>query len=91
MPLRDHFHPPLSTRHSWQGVHGQWPAMIVLQLFGRLPDGFSAEPRVNLGRYFEIDVAGFEAESGEPREQSGGGVEVALWASPAPTATLDSP
>jgi len=46
MPLRDHFHPPLSKRASWEGFHGQWPAMIVQHLVGVLPDGYVAEPRV---------------------------------------------
>jgi hypothetical protein len=29
MPLRDHFRPPLDNAHSWEGLHGQWPAVIV--------------------------------------------------------------
>ena len=32
MPLRDHFRPPLDDLTSWEGFHGQWPAMIVLAL-----------------------------------------------------------
>ena len=31
MPLRDHFRPPLADRRSWEGFHGQWPAMIVME------------------------------------------------------------
>ena len=30
MPLRDHFRAPLADRRSWEGVHGQWPMMIVI-------------------------------------------------------------
>ncbi len=56
MPLRDHFRPPVSRRVSWEGFHGQWPAMIVQHLNLVLPDGYMAEPRVHLGPYFEIDV-----------------------------------
>jgi hypothetical protein len=56
MPLRDHFRPPVSKRASWEGLHGQWPAMIVQHLSPVLPDGYMAEPRVHLGPYFEIDV-----------------------------------
>ncbi|MHC5539686.1 DUF4058 family protein [Singulisphaera rosea] len=63
MPLRDHFHPPLDSLASWEGFHGQWPAMIVLDLVGRLPSRFSAEPRVRVGAEIEIDVAGFEDDS----------------------------
>lgn len=32
MPLRDHFSPPLSKSYAWDKLHGQWPAMMVLQL-----------------------------------------------------------
>ena len=32
MPLRDHFHPPVSKQASWEGFHGMWPASMVLQL-----------------------------------------------------------
>jgi len=93
MPLRDHFHPPLSVRHSWEGFHGQWPAMLVQRLFPNLPDGYTAEPRVHLGTYFEIDVAGFEDESEtEPRTGSSsgdGGVATLSYAPPQPTLTID--
>ena len=37
MPLRDHFRPPVSSRHSWEGFHAQWPAMLVQRLFPDLP------------------------------------------------------
>ncbi|SFI35533.1 DUF4058 family protein [Planctomicrobium piriforme] len=68
MPLRDHFHPPLDRRASWEGFHGQWPAMIVLDLVTRLPSRFSAEPRVHVGSEIEIDVAGFEDDSQDSTE-----------------------
>jgi hypothetical protein len=32
MPLRDHFRPPVDTLASWEGFHGQWPAVIVHQV-----------------------------------------------------------
>jgi hypothetical protein len=54
MPLRDHFHPPVSKRSSWEGFHGGWPMRIVAELAPRLPDGFVAEPRVHLGNYYEV-------------------------------------
>lgn len=49
MPLRDHFHPPISKRSSWEGFHGGWPMRIVEELAPRLPERFVAEPRVHLG------------------------------------------
>jgi len=60
MPLRDHFHPPLSHHSSWDLVHGQWPAMMVLQLNSRLPRGYAAGPLVHLGSEIEIDVGSFQ-------------------------------
>jgi hypothetical protein len=67
MPLLDHFRPPIWNRSSWQGLHGGWPMVIVQQMQSLLPDGFVAEPRVNLGSHFEIDVCTFEEE--HPSEQ----------------------
>ena len=29
MPLRDYFVPPISSRHSWEGFFGGWPAVMV--------------------------------------------------------------
>jgi hypothetical protein len=49
MPLRDHFRPPVSKRHSWDALHALWPMAIVQQLRNQLPEGFIAEPRVFLG------------------------------------------
>ncbi len=94
MPLRDHFHPPLDDRFSWDGLHGQWPAMIVLGLSRHLPRRYAAAPNVHLaGSSIEVDVATFEeAESDLPEsgDQGGGGVAVATaaWAPPRPTLSV---
>jgi hypothetical protein len=37
MPLRDHFHDPLSDRVPWESFHAQWPAEIVRGLANQLP------------------------------------------------------
>ena len=66
MPLRDHFHPPVSKKHRWDAVHGQWPGEIVRTLFGILPEGFQAEPKVHLGSPIEIDVGTYHDESQPP-------------------------
>jgi hypothetical protein len=66
MPLRDHFRSPVSRLASWEGFHGQWPALIVQHLYRVLPAGYVAEPRVHLGPYFEIDVTTFDVESEWP-------------------------
>lgn len=94
MPLRDHFHPPVSKRSSWEGFHGGWPMEIVKELVPRLPDGFVAEPRVHLGSFYEIDVSAFEQSAGRlPAFHSAplasGGVATSLEATPAPTLTVD--
>lgn len=86
MPLRDHFRPPVSRRHSWEGFHAQWPAMLLQRLFPHLPDGYSAEPRVHLGTYFEIDIGGFESADPVP---AGGGVATRPWSPPPPTAVAE--
>lgn len=95
MPLRDHFHPPISRRSSWEGFHGGWPMRIDEELAPRLPDGFVAEPRVHLGSYYEIDVCTFEQEenhaaapssAGEP----GGGLATAAPFVPPPTLLVDA-
>jgi hypothetical protein len=37
MPLRAHFRPPLDDIASWEGLHGQWPGMMVTDLRRKLP------------------------------------------------------
>ncbi len=50
MPLKDHFRPPIWNPSSWEGFHGMWPATIVQALVKHLPQEYSAEPRVHLGK-----------------------------------------
>jgi len=51
MPLRDHFRPPVTSRSSWEGLHGGWPMAMVQKLAPLLPAEFTAEPRVHLDRH----------------------------------------
>src|SRR5438445_13605079 len=88
MPLRDHFRPPVRTQSSWEGLHGGWPMRMVQQLSRELPPQFTAEPRVHLGTYFEIDVCAYEQEEQDPvtglvPSDSGG-------APPEPTLAVDT-
>jgi hypothetical protein len=89
MPLRDHFHPPLDNRRSWDELHGAWPTVIVMALNKRLPPRYVAAPQIHLGAYFEIDVASFEEEEPAGLASEGGaaagGVATAVWAPPRPT------
>jgi hypothetical protein len=80
MPLRDHFHPPLSTYTSWDGFHGQWPAMLVLELSEKLPSRYSSLPNIHLGRFAEVDITTFESDPGTgPDFDAGGGAAAAVW------------
>src|SRR5689334_20130980 len=86
MPLRDHFRPPASKRASWEGFHGQWPAMIVQHLTRVLPDGYTAEPHVHLGPYFEIEESGFESAASQVATTAAGdgGGDNAAWTATQP-------
>lgn len=89
MPLRDRFRPPLDNKTSWEGFHGQWPAMIVMALARKLPRRYVAEPRVHLGAFFEIDVASFDEDTpalfAPEASAENGGAATAVWAPPQPT------
>src|SRR5438874_9650191 len=93
MPLRDHFRPPLDDLTSWEGFHGQWPAVIVQHLRKRLPAGYVAEPRVHAGSQVEIDVAAFEKDHSPSlfgMGEGNGGVATAVWAPPQPTVAVET-
>lgn len=70
-----------------------WPGMMVQKLV-RLPEEYTAEPRVHLGSYFEIGVCDYEDD--EPRLSAisspteSGGVATATYAPPEPTLTVDA-
>ncbi|MDB5295958.1 MAG: hypothetical protein JWO31_1941 [Phycisphaerales bacterium] len=92
MPLRDHFHPPLSERASWEEVHGGWPMVIVQHLGRTLPDRYVAAPRVHLGAQWEVDIATLDRDVGGPidrRPEDAGGVATA-WAPAAPTLAVET-
>ncbi len=62
MPLRDHFHPPLSERRQWASFHSRWSNTIADALTEILPPGYYADPEAHAGSTVEIDVATFEYE-----------------------------
>src|SRR4051794_19981369 len=92
MPLRDHFRAPVNDRHSWDELHGQWPAMMVLQLARDLPPGYTAAPRVHLGGAVEIDIAAFEHPNGAESASAGenGGTAPATWTATEPTLRVET-
>jgi hypothetical protein len=79
VPLRDHFHPPLSERRPWESFHTTWASALADFLNEEvLPPGFIALEQVHAGAAVEIDVGAYT----EP--PAGGGVGTAaatrtLW------------
>jgi hypothetical protein len=73
---------------------------MVQHLVRLLPDGYTAEPRVHLGDYYEIDVCAYEEDEGQTDDAAtveswaanGGpaGVATAVYAPPQPTLVLDA-
>jgi hypothetical protein len=87
MPLRDHFHPPLTDRFSWSELHGMWPGEMVRHLKKILPPGFRAAPKIHLGSPFEVDVSALdERPYGERTAWNG----TATLTAPAPTLTVEA-
>ena len=81
MPLLDHFHPPLHGPRRWEGFHHAWATTIASRLNRDvLPDGYFAEPEINVGPEMQIDVAAFEEAGNNGRT----GVGTAVWAPPRP-------
>jgi hypothetical protein len=92
MPLRDHFRSPLDDVHSWDELHGMWPAMIVRELAKVLPEPYFAAPGVHLGTLYEVNVGTYREPAPNSKEgeaDAGGGVAVAKYAPPKPTLTLE--
>lgn len=91
MPLRDHFRSPLDDVHSWDELHGMWPATIVRALVEILPEPYFAAPGVHLGSLYEIDVGTYGDDTPQPRVGNGGPGSVALaaYAPPKPTLTVE--
>lgn len=81
MPLRDHFHHPISRKASWEVIHGQWPARLVQQLRKTLPPGYVAGPNVHHGARIEVDIAAYE-KSDHVSDVTQGGVATATWLAP---------
>ncbi len=92
MPLRDHFHPPLSDQRSWEELHGAWPGTIAYRLNAILPPEYYSGVRVHLGTAIELDVAAFESD--HPVDSgsvpNGGAATAVVWAPAAPALLLET-
>jgi hypothetical protein len=90
MPLRDHFHPPISLRKSWETVHHGWAFVIAQRLNGAvLADRFESESNTHQGSQIEIDIATYEEDRPPslfgPNGHNGGvATQVQTYAPPAP-------
>ena len=91
MPLRDHFRSPLDDVHSWDELHGMWPAVIVQKLIEILPEPYFAAPGVHLGTLYEVDIGTYRRPVAEVAglDIGEGGIAVATYAPPKPTLTLE--
>ncbi len=91
MPLRDHFRSPVDDVHSWDELHGLWPAVIVQKLIEVLPEPYFAAPGVDLGTLYEVDIGTYrrpvEEENGFAAGE--GGAVIATYSPPRPTLTLE--
>lgn len=87
MPLRDHFRPPIDDVHSWDGLHGMLPAMIIQSLNKYLPESYFAAPTVHIGHLFQVDVGTYEEPEAtvHPNDSGNGGVALATYAPPKAT------
>jgi hypothetical protein len=89
MPLRDHFHPPLTNRASWEELHGMWPSVMAMRLNALLPPEYRSGVKIHLGTLVEVDVGAFELENAS--EPQGTPPDAGLaWEVAAPTLLLDT-
>lgn len=89
MPLRDHFHPPLSELRHWESFHSRWASAIADYLDAEaLPEGYFAEVQVHVGNRVEVDIAAFEDQNASARlspDLSQLGTKASVWSPPVPT------
>jgi hypothetical protein len=80
MPLRDHFHPPLSERRPWESFHSTWASALADYLNQEvLTEDYIALENIHAGAPVEIDVATF-AERAKGAEKGAVAVAPAVWA-----------
>ncbi|MDY3552900.1 DUF4058 family protein [Gemmata sp. JC717] len=93
MPLRDHFHPPVSRQVSWEEIHGGWPMVIVQQLKTQLPSGYVSAPKVHAGPSVEIDLAAYElddAPTGPTAGRNAGPNPMVAWTAAEPSVAVET-
>jgi hypothetical protein len=89
MPLRDHFHPPLSQRRDWEDFHAVWSVEIRNDLNLRLlPQKYYAATQIHVGGRVEVDLATLEETGGTEAVGANGGVAIQTWAPPVTTLAM---
>ncbi len=83
MPLRDHFHRPLSERRHWHAFHNAWASNLAAALNQHLPAEYFEEPNVQFG--IEVDVATFEDQTPQTDQRTDA---AKLWMPPEPVHTI---
>jgi len=56
MPLRDHFHPPLSVDRHWESLHAAWSGSLADALNRVLPEQYFAEEQIHCEPTVEINT-----------------------------------
>lgn len=59
MPLRDHFHPPLSEQIGWESFLSNWATRLTDSLVDHLPSEFYAEEHRNAHSNLEVVVTSY--------------------------------
>ena len=79
MPLRDHFHPPLSERRPWESLHTTWASTLADLLNEQiLPAGYIALEQVHAGAAIEIDTATYANQETPAYADGGAGTATAI-------------
>lgn len=79
MPLRDHFHPPLSDQRPWESFHTTW-GVCIADLLNRevLPPEYIALEQIHAGTALEIDVGTFTDSASSSRQAETGNIATAV-------------
>jgi hypothetical protein len=64
MPLRDHFHPPLSVDRHWESLHAAWSGSLADALNRVLPEQYFAEEHVHFGPSDDFEIKVFSTSAG---------------------------
>jgi hypothetical protein len=79
VPLRDHFHPPLSERRPWESLHTTWASTLADLLNEQiLPTGYIALEQVHAGAAIEIDTATYAEQENPDSADVGTGTATAV-------------